>query len=494
MSVFTRLRSLDASQRLGLASVVTTLIYLAWLSFQIRSTIGFIFFLLELIVGGFTILVVYNHWKRRYELMGGKYSLRIPVDVFITVVNEPLDMLERTVEAAVLIEHPATTVYILDDGGREEVKAIAKKYGCHYLSRPDRDHKRYKAPNLNYGMAHSYAPYILVLDADNVVAPTILDDLLGHFSKPNIAFVSSRQVFTVEKGDFNHDHLFYNFMQAGKNNDNAAISCGSGVIYSRQFLKKIGGFSEWNVVEDLHTSYKLHAAGYESVYVTQPYTLGHAPSDISQVYKQRGTWALDTLRIFFWQQPLLNRGLTFRQRLHYFELGYCYLVSAFFLPGIYAINFYSLSANDSIIDGGLWYVVFRLPDLVFTLLFFGRLSQGQLSSRIWAGLFPAYQLAAIKALFHRKKKPAYKVTSKIDRQVREIRLVLPQIIMIIMGTSLLVLHILIYGASLMLAINIFWFAVMFYWMWPIVVKGITKGKGKQEWAKQYSSPKTSQVY
>ncbi len=484
---------MERSRKLGVLSTVATLAYLVWLGLHIDGPIGIAFLVLEILVGVFTIIVVINHWKRRYELVGGSYSLRTPVDVFIPTVNEPLTIVEKTVAAAAGIDHPGITVYVLDDGGRPEVKKLAQRYGCHYLSRPDRETKRYKAPNLNYGLAHSFAPYVLTIDADNVVNPTILDDLLGHFSDPKVALVASRQVFTVDKHDFNHDHLFYDYMQTGKNHDNAAISCGSGVIYSRRHLAEIGGFSEWNLVEDLHTSYILHSKGYRTIYVPQPYTQGHAPSDISQVYKQRGTWALDTLRIFFWQHPLYRTGLSWRQKLHYFEMGYCYLVSAFFLPGIYFLNFYALLANDPIVHGGLWYVVARLPDLYFTLRYFGLLSHGQLSSRVWAGLFPAYQVAAIKALFYRKNKPTYRVTAKVNHGLRETKLVMPQLIVGIGGISCLIFNFIYYGVSSLLIMSSFWIGLMLYWLWPIMIKAIT-GKEKISWAKQYSSPKTSQVY
>src|SRR5665811_139177 len=104
----------------------------------------------------------------------------------------------------------------------------------------------------------------------------------------------------------------------------------------------------------------MNSRGYRSVYVAQAYVQGHAPTDLRMVYKQRGTWAVDTLRIFFWQQPLLNLKLTIRQRLHYFEMGYSYLVSGIILPAIYIINFYVLLTPTTFLSGSWWYVVFRI--------------------------------------------------------------------------------------------------------------------------------------
>ncbi len=46
-------------------------------------------------------------------------------------------------------------------------------------------------------------------------------------------------------------------------------------------------------------------------------TTGRAPPTLAEMARQRLRWATDSLRLFFWDNPLLKHGLTFRQRLHY---------------------------------------------------------------------------------------------------------------------------------------------------------------------------------
>src|SRR5262249_17611363 len=158
-------------------------------------------------------------------------------------------------------------------------------------------------------------------------------------------------------GDFNHDGLFYQHMLAGKNEDNAAISCGNGVFYRRSALEAIGGFQTWNIVEDLYTSYVLHTKGYETMYIDQPYTYGTVPIHLSEVYKQRGTWGLDTLRLLIWRSPLLSRGLDIRQRLHYFEIGITYVVSAVVMPVIFALPAIAVLRGDPIVTDPVTYIL-----------------------------------------------------------------------------------------------------------------------------------------
>lgn len=478
---------LDKTRQLAVLMLVCNVTYVLWLSFHIVGILGLLFLILEIFVMCVGVLFSINHWTRKFVLLGGSYSLRSSLDVFVPTVNEPLTILEKTMAAAANIEYPQKHLYLLDDGGRDEVKQLAKKYGYTYLRRPVTGTRRYKAGNLNYGLEHSNSPFVLTIDADNVVEPTVADDLMGHFSDPKIAFVASRQEYVAEEDDFNHDHLFYNHMQTGKNANTAAISCGSGVIYRRSALNDIGGFSEWNLVEDLHTSYILQSKGYQSIYVSQPYVRGLAPKDISAIYKQRGTWAVDTLRILYWDSPLSKKGLSFRQRLHYFEMAYCYLVSGIFFPLIYMINFYTLYSDNVIQNGGLWYIVFRLPALLATTWFFGYLGRGQLTSRVWTGLFPVYAKAAFLALFFRRNKPRYKVTPKVDKGSREILLVMPQILFIAVGVAGIIFNFAVYGMSLLLAFSGFWTVVMAYWLLPIILKSLKLGKYRKEFVKVSSS-------
>jgi cellulose synthase (UDP-forming) len=285
-----------------------------------------------------------------------------------------------------------------------------------------------------------------------------------------LAYIATRQWFDVPDKDFNHDYLFYEYMQPGKGTSNAAISCGSGVIYRRSALLAVGGFSEWNVVEDLHTSYVLNAHGYKGIYTNQSYTNGVAPTDLPTIYKQRGTWALDSLRLMLWQVPRPQPLLSLTQKLHYFEMGYIYLVSAVMLPAIFFLNYYSLFFNVTFIAAGWWYLVFKLPAFFFTLKLYNDLGRGQSASRMWAALFPVYFRSLWLAMLY--KKPVYQVTEKRRAPVpdQSLRLIWPQAMTVGLGIVAIVYHLAHFHFTSLLAVNFFWMGVILYWLWPIFPK------------------------
>lgn len=457
---------MDTLRRRALWALITGALYLIWLATIATGTIGWLFFALEVAMFALVVLFSFNHWNRKYQLHGGTYSLRARVDIFIPTKNEAPEILEETIRAAQNIDYASKTVYVIDDGGRPAVAQLAQKYGCVYLARHDWQIRRFKAATLNYGLQHSFGSYILILDADQVASPRIIDDLLGHFGDPTVALVATRQRFHITEDDFNHDHLFYEYMQTGKNADGAGMSCGSGVIYRRNALQAIGGFQEWNLIEDVTTSYMLNKHGYRTVYVNQSYTKGDAPHDLQVIYKQRGTWALDTLRLFFWKLPNLRKPrLTLRAWLHYFEMGYIYLVSGLFIPLVYYLNFYSLFTNTPVIKASLWYLAIKGPAFYFALKLYNQLGQGQSSSRMWAALFPVYLKAIGQALLFRKTR--YVVTRKQFQPRRHLKLIIPQASTAALGLFAVAYHAAAYGSTPLFTINLFWLAIMLYWLYPV---------------------------
>ena len=67
------------------------------------------------------------------------------VDLFVPTYNEEPSLLRATLEACVRMDYPHKT-YVLDDGRRPEVEALARELGVNYIARLDNRH--FKAGNL----------------------------------------------------------------------------------------------------------------------------------------------------------------------------------------------------------------------------------------------------------------------------------------------------------------------------------------------------------
>ena len=167
------------------------------------------------------------------------------VDVFITTYNEPLDLVQRIALAAAEIRHPHQT-WILDDGNRPELAAWAEQHGIGCLHRTadwvDRP-RHAKAGNINNALMATEGEFILILDADQVPTPDILDRVLGYFDDPRMALVQTPQYFVnVDDADVlgSQAPLFYGPIQQGKDGWNAAFFCGSNAVIRREALMQLG--------------------------------------------------------------------------------------------------------------------------------------------------------------------------------------------------------------------------------------------------------------
>ena len=120
------------------------------------------------------------------------------VDVFIATYNEPIDMVMHTARAAAQITYPHQT-WILDDGDRGELKQQAEAEGIGWLGRSSDwagRPRHAKAGNPNNALLAADGEFLLILDADQVPKPQILDRTLGYFRDEHMALVQTPQVFS----------------------------------------------------------------------------------------------------------------------------------------------------------------------------------------------------------------------------------------------------------------------------------------------------------
>ncbi len=183
-------------------------------------------------------------WRARRRPRPPRAPDGLTVDVFIATYNEPIDLVLATAEAAQRIHYPHLT-WVLDDGNRPELRRAAESAGVGYLTRGeswDGRPRHAKAGNLNNAMMATEGEFILVLDADQVPEPEILDRTLGWFTDPQVAFVQTPQEFSnvPDQDPLGSDApLFYGPIQQGKDGWNAAFFCGSNAILRREALMQL---------------------------------------------------------------------------------------------------------------------------------------------------------------------------------------------------------------------------------------------------------------
>ena len=115
------------------------------------------------------------------------------VAILVPSYGEPLNVLERTLRGCRAQTYPHCSVWLLDDSGRDELRRLTRRLGCHYRHRPQRSNA--KAGNLNDGLRHIDAELVAVFDADFIPQTVFLERCIGFLQDPEVALVQTPQSF-----------------------------------------------------------------------------------------------------------------------------------------------------------------------------------------------------------------------------------------------------------------------------------------------------------
>ncbi len=428
---------------LSAATILLGARYLWWRATETDNPAAHWFFVLFLatetlaFVSSVGLMVV--SWRQRF------YQVPVPidgrsVDVFIATYNEPVELLRDTVACAVAMRYPHRTL-LLDDGNRPEVAALAAEFGCVYLGRTDRRHA--KAGNLNNGLLHSTAEFIVTLDADHVPVPELIDEMIGFFRVSDVAIVQANQdCYNLDS--FQHEmdwkarngwqmqELFFSVIQPAKDGYNATIYCGSPAMIRRAALDDIDGFATGSITEDLHTGLRLQKRGWRVLYFNRSVARGLAAQTFAGYASQWRRWGIGSTQVLRLERPLLGPGLSLGQRFCYLaSYEYNVIFSWVRLFSVLTVIFASLTGIFPLLSDPLDFASYYLPFLVANLT----------ATSILAGnwrtpfLMERYNfvkihatLTALSGLFERDAK--FQVTPKSRAPAAELRQAAPYVVLL----------------------------------------------------------------
>jgi len=249
----------------------------------------------------------------------------LTVDVFVTTRDEPVEVVRRTLLAALSMDHPHLT-WLLDDGDRQGMRRLAADFGCRYIAR--REQAGARAGSLSNALKFSTAAFVAVFDADHAPARDFLTETLGYFADAGIGFVQT-PLDCYNLDSFQHrrssgrrlvwteQSLFFRVVQRGRDARDAALFCGSCAVLRRAALDAVGGFAASTVAADLHTSIRIHKRGYRSVYHARSLAFGLAPAGVVPFLREVLRRGLGAMQVWRRERIVLSRRLAGAQKLAY---------------------------------------------------------------------------------------------------------------------------------------------------------------------------------
>jgi len=374
------------------------------------------------------------------------------VDVLIPTLNEPLDVVRFTALGALNIDWPADKlhVYILDDGRRKEFEEFAFEAGIGYRTRPGNESA--KAGNINTALETISSPLVAVFDSDHVPTRSFLQMTVGWFMRdPRLAVMQtphhfySPDPFERNLRQFhvipNEGELFYGVVQDGNDFWNSSFFCGSCAVLRRSALDEVGGIATETVTEDAHTSLRMQMAGWNTAYINIPQAAGLATERLSAHVGQRIRWARGMIQVLRTDNPLFARGLTFPQRLCYFNAVGHFLYAVPRLIFLIAPLIFLLLHHANI--PGFWAAIlaYALPHLTLSNVTNSRI-QGDHRHSFWNEIYetilsPYILLPTVMALIS-PKLGKFNVTAKggvVRRTFFDSRIAQPFLVMLILNIA-----------------------------------------------------------
>ncbi|MCJ7739412.1 MAG: glycosyltransferase [Anaerolineae bacterium] len=452
----------------GITLLIATVWYIPWLVTSLNWQMPWLslpFGLANLFVVIMTLVTALNHWSHsRPDTKLAAPGEEPAVAVIVPTYGEPPEMVYQTAKSVLDQDYPIQQIRLIisDDAHRPAMRRVVERMCQEYPLACATYHDPYrrgdlrrrgdaKSGNLNSALdsvdgTYADIAFVETRDADDLVGdPTFLRQVIGQLlADPKAAFVQTIKEAHVSEGDpfGNLEPMFYLRAMLARHAANSVFPCGSGLVWRQEALDDIGGFPDWNLVEDLQSGVEALRRGWRGVYLPIVGAFGQtAPEDTPNVIKQRGTWALDTMRLVLWAN---KKGLNFRQRLQFLELGLFYVLSfavlMFLVTPIIALTFeiYPLVTDQ------VTYALVFWPYALAVELFILSLADGLpyeavwRARQTWLGLAPVYATATILALIYGpNRKPVYRVTRKEHVYGWYWREVLPQmlLIMALIGAS-----------------------------------------------------------
>ena len=321
-----------------------TLRYLVWRvtsSLNVESRLSIALSILLLLAEAWLLLVglvpLWLAWRRfpdrRLEINDrqkrwAESGWKPHVDILVPTYGEPIKVLERALIGCTNLSYPHTKVWVLDDSGRPEVKALAAELGCRYLHRPERVNA--KAGNLNHGLRHCRGELVAVFDADFIPQRTFLDRSIGFLLEPEVALIQTPQTFInadpvmrnlgMENWLLSDEESFYRWIQPVRDGWGAVVCAGTSFVVKRKALDQIGGFVEQAISEDFVTGISLTRQRWRLLYLQEKLSAGLAAETMADFVHQRQRWASGTLQsLRLSSGPLRPKGLSLGQRIAYLE-------------------------------------------------------------------------------------------------------------------------------------------------------------------------------
>lgn len=347
------------------------------------------------------------------------------IDIFISVKNESL-VIEKTVRNFLNLNYPSYSLWIIDDCSTDTTPLILQELA---VSNPKlkiikRTIGSYpgKSAALNEALSFSTGEVIAIFDADAFIEADFFTHVLPALEPESVGAVQvQKKIYDNQKGFLVNcqagEYALDTYFQMGRDLIGGVVEFrGNGEIIKRAALIDVGGWNDRAITDDLDLSMRFLISNWNITFLTEPYVLEEAVTNLKGLIRQRIRWAEGSIRRYLDYIFPLNspRRLSLIERIDMLAFALFYVVIG--LLGVEFVLDISKMLSGSHAHGRLILLMFLIVFLItqFNLFVASRIYQPELSflNCLWRSFFvnvyiflhwlPCFTRAISKILFGKR--------------------------------------------------------------------------------------------
>ncbi|WP_407174522.1 glycosyltransferase [Bradyrhizobium sp. STM 3562] len=287
--------------------------------------------------------VAFGHLPRRL-LVKGRNMRANPADaaypkvsIHVPAYFEPPEMLKQTLDALARLDYPNFECVVIinntpDPAFWQPIQDHCRALGERFKFINAEKVSGFKAGALRIAMDRTAADAEIVgiIDADYVVHPDWLKDLVPVFNDPRVGLVQAPQDHRDEDRSLMHYVMngeyagFFDIGMVQRNEENAIIVHGTMCLIRRAAMDMAGGWSSDTICEDTDLGLAIQELGWLTHYTNSRYGQGLLPDTYEAFKKQRHRWAYGGFQIVkkHWRRFLPGASRLTPDQKREFSLGW----------------------------------------------------------------------------------------------------------------------------------------------------------------------------
>jgi len=258
-----------------------------------------------------TIVYLYLKHSRKHPQPKELFKELPLVTIQLPVFNE-MHVVDRLLDSVAALDYPQDKMQIqlLDDSTDQTVEICragierlkARGFDAEHIHRTDRT--GYKAGALENGTHFAKGEYLLILDADFVPKPEMLQKTIHFFADDKIGMIQTRwghlnrtyNVLTRIQAMFLDGHL--ELEQTARNRSGRFFTFnGTGGIWRKSCIADAGGWEHDTLTEDMDLSYRAQLKGWRFIFLNEVETPAELPVDMDGFKSQQHRWTKGSIQV-----------------------------------------------------------------------------------------------------------------------------------------------------------------------------------------------------